>query len=253
VPYLSHLLSVCSIVLDHGGHEDEAIAALLHDAIEDTEHDADDIERRFGARVTEIVVACTDADPPRGAPKPAWKPRKDAYLSHLRAIDDAGILLVAAADKYSNLSAIVRDADAGERGLWNRFKGGLGGTAWYYQRLDEILGPRLAAPVLAGLLSAQRVRLDAIVDAVRSAHDPLAGNIESALRDVNPVRWTDDEADDSAPWLALELAYRSDLADPIDPRPGGDLSGVAVSVLHRWFGDGWDADDLPVIAAAMRQ
>ena len=131
IPYISHLLSVAAIVLENGGDENEAIAALLHDAIEDQGGDAtrQEIQRRFGQAVVEIVNGCTDADT---VPKPPWQARKEAYISHLRSATPS-ILLVSAADKLHNLRSLRKDYPlVGER-LWQRFKTGKEGTLWYYR------------------------------------------------------------------------------------------------------------------------
>src|SRR5436190_11435160 len=97
VPYAAHLLGVASLVLEDGGNEDEAIAALLHDAVEDQggRPRLDEIDREFGASVAHIVEGCTDAD---AIPKPSWRPRKEAYINAL-ASHDASVRRVALADK----------------------------------------------------------------------------------------------------------------------------------------------------------
>ena len=96
-PYLAHLLGAAAIVLDYGGDEDEAIAALLHDAIEDQGGPAAraEILRRFGERVAAIVEGCTDTD---AFPKPPWRQRKEAFLERLRTAAPS-VRLVVAADK----------------------------------------------------------------------------------------------------------------------------------------------------------
>jgi GTP pyrophosphokinase len=132
-PYIAHLLAVAAIVLEHGGNEDEAIAALLHDAIEDQGGDAtrQEIRRRFGDTVTTIVDGCTDTDQ---MPKPPWRARKEAYLAHLPTAS-ASIRLISAADKLHNARTIVSDyRQLGEQ-LWQRFQGGRDGTLWYYREL----------------------------------------------------------------------------------------------------------------------
>jgi (p)ppGpp synthase/HD superfamily hydrolase len=133
IPYIGHLLGVASIVLDYGGNEDEAIAALLHDAIEDQGGDAtrQEIRRRFGEKVTEIVDGCTDADQ---VPKPPWAPRKRAYIARLRH-QPKSILLVSAADKLHNSRAVLADYRVMGDSLWGRFTGGKEGTLWYYREL----------------------------------------------------------------------------------------------------------------------
>src|SRR5437588_8327976 len=105
IPYIAHLLGVTSIVLEHGGNEDEAIAALLHDAIEDQggASTREEIRRQFGDRVVEIVDGCTDTDV---MPKPPWRARKEAYLAHIIEATPS-VRLVSAADKLHNARAIL--------------------------------------------------------------------------------------------------------------------------------------------------
>jgi GTP pyrophosphokinase len=135
VPYIAHLLGVASLVLEHGGDEDEAIAALLHDAIEDQGGDPtrQEIARRFGQRVREIVDGCTDADT---IPKPPWRERKEAYLAHLPEAS-ASVRLVSAADKLYNVRSLVSDYRQLGEAVWSRFNGGRAGTLWYYRALVE--------------------------------------------------------------------------------------------------------------------
>ena len=133
IPYLSHLLGTCSIALEYGASEDEAIAALLHDAIEDggpTEA-ARATVWSFGAEVGRIVEACTDAD---AHPKPAWRTRKEEYLASL-ATKDHSVLLVSASDKLHNARSIVRDRRAVGEMVWDRFKVPKSETLWYYRSL----------------------------------------------------------------------------------------------------------------------
>jgi GTP pyrophosphokinase len=137
IPYISHLLAVTAIVLEHGGNEDEAIAALLHDSIEDQGGAAtrEEIRRQFGDRVVEIVDGCTDTDV---MPKPPWRERKEAYLAHI--IEATGsVRLVSAADKLHNARAILEDYRIIGEALWNRFNGGKEGTLWYYRSAVDAL------------------------------------------------------------------------------------------------------------------
>ena len=133
IPYSTHLLSVASIALQYGAGEDEAIAALLHDAIEDQGGAAtrEEIRRRFGDRVVEIVDGCTDSD---SVPKPPWKVRKAAYIAHVRKASPS-VLLVSASDKLDNARAILADYRVLGEALWKRFHGGKEGTLWYYREL----------------------------------------------------------------------------------------------------------------------
>lgn len=134
IPYISHLMAVAGIVLEHGGDEELAIAALLHDAIEDcgAEHEAG-IADRFGPRVAAIVRDCTDADM---RPKPPWRARKEAHLAHLAHVPRDS-LLVSAADKLHNARAIVADLRTHGPAMMSRFNGGRDGTLWYYRALAE--------------------------------------------------------------------------------------------------------------------
>ena len=133
VPYLTHLLGTCSIALDYGAGEDEAIAALLHDAIEDVQPTADAraAVAAFGPEVLRIVEGCTDSDV---HPKPPWRERKEGYVDDL-ADADAPILLVSAADKLHNARSIVTDLRHHGEATWERFNGGRDGSLWYYRAL----------------------------------------------------------------------------------------------------------------------
>jgi GTP pyrophosphokinase len=133
IPYLSHLMAVAGIVLENGGDEDIAIAALLHDVIEDGGGDdaRQEIRRRFGQRVVSIVDECTDAEV---FPKPPWRPRKEAYIAHLKHASPSA-RLVSAADKLHNASAILADYRVVGEALWERFNASRDEILWYYQSL----------------------------------------------------------------------------------------------------------------------
>jgi (p)ppGpp synthase/HD superfamily hydrolase len=135
VPYVSHLLAVCALVLEDGGDEDEAIAALLHDVVEDQggAERAAEVRRRFGDRVADVVAACSDTDED---PKPPWRPRKEAYLAHARTASDA-VRRVALADKLHNARAILADYRVLGEALWKRFSAGGDEQIWYYESLVE--------------------------------------------------------------------------------------------------------------------
>jgi (p)ppGpp synthase/HD superfamily hydrolase len=136
VPYIAHLLAVASIVLEHGGNEYEAIAALLHDAIEDQGLDAtrQEIKRRFGDRVVEIVDGCTDSDV---LPKPPWKCRKQKHIDHLRGASRS-ILLVSAAEKLHNARAILAGLSTTERIAVEPLQRTQKRTVWYYRALVRV-------------------------------------------------------------------------------------------------------------------
>lgn len=135
IPYVSHLLSVAAIALEHGATEDEAIAAVLHDAVEDQGGPpvAARIRAQFGDSVAAIVLACSDTDV---TPKPPWAERKARYINHLRTAT-ASVRLVSAADKLHNARAILADYREMGEGLWERFNGGREGTLGYYRGLAD--------------------------------------------------------------------------------------------------------------------
>jgi (p)ppGpp synthase/HD superfamily hydrolase len=140
VPYIAHLMAVAATVLEYGGAEDVAIAALLHDAVEDQggEPRLADIRNRFGARVAEIVRACSDsvANTSAGEPKEDWHLRRVRYVAHLASADEA-TLLVSLADKVHNARSILRDLREPKVGaaVWGRFKASRQDTLWHYREL----------------------------------------------------------------------------------------------------------------------
>ncbi|NMC77800.1 MAG: HD domain-containing protein [Chloroflexi bacterium] len=136
VPYIAHLLGVTSLVLENGADEDEAIAALLHDAVEDQGgiQTRRLIQQRFGERVAQIVDGLSDS---HTTPKPPWRESKEKYLAHLRQAD-ASVRLVSAADKLYNACSILKDYQLHGEPIWDRFRGGKEGTLWYYHSLVEL-------------------------------------------------------------------------------------------------------------------
>jgi (p)ppGpp synthase/HD superfamily hydrolase len=140
VPYIAHLLAVTALVLEHGADEDEAIAALLHDAIEDQGGDAtrQRILGLFGQRVVGIINGCTDAEE---CPKPAWEERKRKHVASV-CIADESVRLVTAADKLHNARSVLADYLRFGEASWARFRGGRAGTLWYYRAMVEALQQR---------------------------------------------------------------------------------------------------------------
>jgi GTP pyrophosphokinase len=128
VPYVSHLLAVSALVLENDGSEEEAIAALLHDAVEDRAATLDEIRDRFGTRVANIVWGCSDTDE---HPKPPWKARKTAYIEHLKSAGRSQ-RLISAADKLHNARSILRDYRIEGDRVWGRFNADKTQTLWYY-------------------------------------------------------------------------------------------------------------------------
>jgi (p)ppGpp synthase/HD superfamily hydrolase len=137
IPYIAHLMGVASLVLEAGGDEDLAIAALLHDVVEDCGGVPmlQEVRRKFGARVAKVVDGCTDADTDT-YPKPPWRERKEKYIARLKK-ENADTRLVSAADKLNNVRSIVSDYRAIGESVWSRFNGGREGTLWYYRTLRD--------------------------------------------------------------------------------------------------------------------
>jgi (p)ppGpp synthase/HD superfamily hydrolase len=136
IPYVGHLLGVASIVIEDGGDEDEAIAALLHDAPEDQGGEATlaRIWAEYGERVGAIVEACTDT---LENPKPPWRERKERYIAHVEEAPEE-VLRVPLADKVHNARAILADyREVGEE-LWSRFRGTREESLWYYRTLADL-------------------------------------------------------------------------------------------------------------------
>lgn len=136
IPYLAHLMGVASLVLEAGGNEDLAIAALLHDVVEDCGGAPmlKEVRRRFGDRAAKIVDGCTDA---YVIPKPPWRERKENYIRRLKK-EPANTRLVSAADKLNNIRSIISDYRAIGESVWSRFNGGREGTLWYYRTLRDV-------------------------------------------------------------------------------------------------------------------
>lgn len=157
VPYISHLLGVAALAIQSGADEDQAIAALLHDAVEDQGGlpQLVEIRRRFGDRVASLVEHCTDSF---SEEKEEWEARKAAYLEMLPRKPPESLLVILA-DKTHNASCIVSDLAAHGDATWQRFKGGREGTLWYYSELVRVFrkcrpGPRVET--LAALVDQMR-------------------------------------------------------------------------------------------------
>jgi (p)ppGpp synthase/HD superfamily hydrolase len=135
VPYLAHLMAVAALVLEAGGDEEMAIAALLHDVVEDCGGmpRLREVRKLFGARVAKIVEGCTDSF---GEPKPAWMERKKDYLREVKHAD-AETRLISASDKLHNVRTILADYRQNGETIWTRFSGKKDGTLWYYRALND--------------------------------------------------------------------------------------------------------------------
>lgn len=143
IPYIAHPIAVSALAIENGGTESQAIAALLHDVLEDCgAHHGPEIERRFGADVLRIVEGLTDGVPDDSGAKPEWRSRKLAYLAHL-ATADLQTVLVSACDKLHNATAIADDHALIGENVFERFSQPKSETVWYYRELLRVLADRL--------------------------------------------------------------------------------------------------------------
>ena len=145
-PYIGHLLSVASIVIEYGGDEEMAIAALLHDAVEDQGGlpRLREIHKKFGKRVAYIVDGCTDS---YTVPKPPWRERKLAYIERV-ARESADVRLVSAADKLSNSRETLHELRVHGDSVFEKFEGKKDGTLWYYRALVEAFRKAGTGPLI---------------------------------------------------------------------------------------------------------
>lgn len=161
IPYISHLMAVASITLEHGANESEAIGALLHDAGEDAGGDERiaDIAQRFGDDVAAIVRGCSDTTI---TPKPPWRQRKEAYIAHIHDAT-ASVILVSAADKLHNSRAILHDYYTIGDAVWARFNASQHDIIWYYRSLVSafLAAPHLRCPHLIAALDRTVIALEA--------------------------------------------------------------------------------------------
>jgi (p)ppGpp synthase/HD superfamily hydrolase len=200
IPYVGHLLGVTSLVIDDGGDEDEAVAALLHDVVEDqggAERLAE-IRERFGPCVAKIVSGCSDADI---VPKPPWRKRKEAYLEHLRAAD-ASVVRVSLADKLHNARAILLDYRRHGDRLWQRFNPEAD-QLWYYRSLVDVYRCSSDSPLVEELARVVADLEREMNEAARAALPPLRKVAERALAaQVRKLRGEVLDRDDRARDLA---------------------------------------------------
>ena len=233
IPYVSHLMAVGSLVFEAGGDEDEVVAALLHDAVEDAGGAPvlKRIQDEFGNRVAHIVKACSDTDE---IPKPPWRARKEAYLEHLKDRDTTdSVLRVSLADKLHNARSILADYRAHGDSLWERFNtGSAQDQIWYYRSLARVFDERLPGPAaneldrvvseLERLLGAQQYGLQTLKWTDRSTGSSAVGRTgtpwdisrdSSGRYAITVAEW------DRPDWHADTLADAKQLCDEMDRRP----------------------------------
>ncbi len=212
IPYIGHLLGVAALVFEDGGDEDEAIAALLHDAPEDQggEPRLADIRARFGDRVAYILTGCSDTF---DDPKPPWRARKERYLAHLETAEPS-VLRVSIADKVHNLATTVADVRLDGAAVWDRFNAQAEDQLWYYGSLLDVLRRRGASARLVPELDRLVGELIALV--LASSPDALV------IRPMRPAERASVERL-VTPFL-LESRVR-------------DHESAAISLLLAWLGD----------------
>lgn len=149
VPYISHLMAVCAITLENGGSQTQAIAALLHDAVEDQGGDEvlDDIRTHFGEDTANIVLECSEA---YDDPTTPWRVRKEGFLAKIPQMSDAA-LLVCLADKFHNASTILADYRIYGEDIWGRFNAGRHDQIWYYREVSGALSRARFSPLAENL------------------------------------------------------------------------------------------------------
>lgn len=146
VPYAAHLFSVSALAMEHGADEDEAIAALLHDAAEDQggEELLNEIEEVYGERVAMIIRGCSDSLAAPGEEKTSWRTRKERFIEFVRTEANPSVLLVVSCDKIHNARSVTTDLDRNGRKIFDRFSAGEEGTLWYYRSIHTALLSRKA-------------------------------------------------------------------------------------------------------------
>jgi len=218
-PYVSHLLAVSALVMEDGGNEDECIAALLHDSLEDTPTTATQVAERYGDRVAGIVRACTDDDSGNPHHKAPWWTRKVTHIGHVSAMGDPGVVRVTAADKLSNLRSTLDTVASGNHSVFDRFKAGLGGFAWYHETFGRLLTGRLGAESLLG------TRLNRALDELTAfveSHQHSAAALQQRLAGL-PIP-PGSGSYNPWPWFALDLTYR-----------GGPARDRTIACWASWF------------------
>jgi len=228
-PYISHLLTVSAVVWEDGGSETEAIAALLHDTVEDGRATLAEVHKLFGAEVAGIVDHCSDSAPQPGEEKAPWLRRKTQHVAGLRGLGSSAgsgpTMRVVGADKLTNVRSILIDHRAGAEGLWGRFKGGLGGSVWYYTEMADIVSGALPGSMVAH-------ELGLAVHTLTDVMTELAGTLGELPATLTPLlgEIAVDRGCDVTSHLAFELA-RTVVTD----RPGEPRAAMA-DVLAWWLG-----------------
>jgi HD domain len=229
IPYVAHLLAVASIVLEDGGDEDEAVAALLHDAVEDQGGNARlrKIRERYGDKVADIVLECSDTDV---MPKPAWRKRKLDYIAHVAGASP-GAVRVSLADKLHNARAVLYDYRRLGEELWERFNPEAD-QLWYYRSLVDAFGARSDGPMVEEL---GRVVAELEQVAAMGALRKLAADREGWVElraDGEAVRLAPDDVGDAQTDEDFRELVRLARVRLYEER--GVAAGAPVSIVASW-------------------
>lgn len=232
VPYISHLLTVSALVWEDSGNETEAIAALLHDAVEDSRATISDVRDLFGNVVATIVLNCSDSTPTPGEVKAPWFERKVGHLAHLRTVasqrDAESTMRVVGADKLANVRSLLVAHRGDVSDLWGRFKGGLGGSVWYYSEMAELVGGALPGSMLARELRLAVDGLVAIMNEVKAENpEGSEATMGRVAADLGDAAISGDV--DATEFLAFEIGRAVAARDDVSG------SAAAMSVLGRWL------------------
>ena len=213
IPYLSHLLAVSAAVMEDGGDEDETIAGLLHDSIEDTGVTVEVLVARYGHRVADIVAACTDDWGGDAINKAPWWPRKVHHIGHVTAAGestDISVIRVTAADKLANLRSTLDDGDPQ---VYARFKAGIGGFAWYHDTFGGLLVQRLGSEsLLSRRLSMALRELGELVSMERTRLGGAVGELGAKFAEVAVPEGSGPYS--PWPWFAFDAVHRTGGAMP---------------------------------------
>ena len=180
IPYIAHLMGVCALVLEAGGDEDQAVAALLHDAVEDQGGlpTLETIRQVFGERVARAVESCSDSTASKPGMKLPWRERKEKYLAHLRSAD-GDALIVAAADKLHNVRAVLSDYRVLGDNVWKKFNAPCEDQLWFYREMAEVLRSTSAPKVLVDELGRVINELERLINA--PTRNTATGDVRPSL------------------------------------------------------------------------
>lgn len=182
-PFITHLLSVSALILEDGGSEDEAIAGLLHDAVEDQGGliRLEEIKVKFGDNVAGIILECSES---HTHPKPPWKDRKMASIRKMNNVSDSAIRVILA-DKIHNARSIIHEYHKHGEKFWDSFKAGKEGTVWYYKEILSVLQKRTFS-VLLDELSQLVLTIENLQESTSTSHLEKESKARPTFKKITP-------------------------------------------------------------------